>query len=90
MLSATPSRRWSRAEFTGPKIKTHGPEGRFSGFLYIEKEGFEPLLSHARIAERFDLAIMSCKGMSVTAARELVDQTWARYRARCTSCTTST
>jgi hypothetical protein len=48
--------------------------------LYIEKEGFEPLLRTSRIGQKFDLSIMSCKGMSVTAARQLVDQTCARYK----------
>ena len=38
---------------------------RFAALLYIEKEGFEPLLKEARIAERFDLAIMSCKGQGI-------------------------
>jgi hypothetical protein len=66
--------------FNDPQVSTHGPEGRFGALLYVEKEGFEPLLQQARIAERFDLAIMSCKGMSVTAARELVDQTCARFK----------
>jgi hypothetical protein len=42
--------------------------------LFIEKEGFDPLLEQARIAERFDIAIMSTKGMSVTAARMLLDR----------------
>lgn len=46
---------------------------RYAAVLYIEKEGFEPLLKEARIAERFDLAILSCKGQSVVAARKLVD-----------------
>jgi hypothetical protein len=32
------------------------------------------LLRAAKIAERFDIAIMSTKGMSVTAARQLLDQ----------------
>ena len=32
-----------------------------------------PLLKAARLAERFDIAIMSTKGVSVTAARELAD-----------------
>jgi hypothetical protein len=41
---------------------------------FIEKEGFDPLLQQARIAERFDIAIMSTKGMSVTAARMLLDR----------------
>jgi hypothetical protein len=42
--------------------------------LYIEKEGFEPLLRQARIAERFEIALLSCKGQSVVAARKFVDQ----------------
>jgi hypothetical protein len=37
------------------------------------------LIAAARIAARYDLMIMSCKDMSVTAARELVDQTCARF-----------
>ncbi len=49
------------------------PSQRFSAVLYIEKEGFGPMLQEARIAERFDLAIVSCKGQSVVAARKLVD-----------------
>jgi hypothetical protein len=53
---------------------TFGPEHRFSAVLFIEKEGFGPLLEKARIAERFDLAIMSSKGMSTTAARLLLDR----------------
>ena len=32
-----------------------------------------PLMKAAKIGERFDLAITSSKGMSVTAARELID-----------------
>jgi hypothetical protein len=47
--------------------------------LFVEKEGFEPLLNAARIGERFDLADMSNKGMSVTAARALADEMCARY-----------
>jgi DNA topoisomerase VI subunit A len=42
--------------------------------LFIEKEGFQHLLKAARIAERFDIAIMSSKGMPTTAARQLVDR----------------
>jgi DNA topoisomerase VI subunit A len=42
--------------------------------LYAEKEGFDELIAAARIQERFDIAFMSCKGMSVTAARRLLDQ----------------
>ena len=54
-------------------IYTKGPRNRFRFALFVEKEGFDPLLERAQIAERFDLAIMSTKGMSVTAARRLVD-----------------
>ena len=32
-----------------------------------------PLMKAAKMGERFDLAITSSKGMSVTAARELID-----------------
>jgi DNA topoisomerase 6 subunit A-like protein len=53
---------------------TSGPGNRFDTILYVEKEGFEPLLKAVRIAERFDVAIMTTKGMSVTAARQLLDR----------------
>jgi hypothetical protein len=46
---------------------------RYQGVLYIEKEGFDPQLREAKIAERFDIAIISCKGQSVVAARRFVD-----------------
>jgi hypothetical protein len=46
---------------------------RYQGVLYIEKEGFDPQLREARIADRLDLAVISCKGQSVTAARMYVD-----------------
>jgi hypothetical protein len=41
--------------------------------LYVEKEGFMPLFERVGL-ERYDIAIMSSKGMSVTAARELVNR----------------
>jgi hypothetical protein len=53
---------------------TVGPENRYRFALFIEKEGFYPLLEVTRVAERFDVAVMSTKGMSVTAARKLVDE----------------
>jgi hypothetical protein len=61
------------ARLASASIVTSGPEGRFGGVLFVEKEGFMPLMEAARIGERFDLAITSSKGMSVTAARELID-----------------
>ena len=56
------------------RLPTCGPTNRYSAILFIEKEGFLPLLNEAKIAERFDIAIMSTKGLSVTAARELIDR----------------
>jgi hypothetical protein len=53
---------------------TMGPANRYRYALFVEKEGFNPLLESAQIAERYDLAIMSTKGMSVTAARQLVEE----------------
>ena len=52
---------------------TVGPMNRYGFALFIEKEGFAPLLDRANIAGRFDVAVMSTKGMSVTAARALVE-----------------
>jgi hypothetical protein len=46
---------------------------RYQAVLYIEKEGFDPQLREARIADCFDIAIISCEGQSVTAARMYVD-----------------
>jgi hypothetical protein len=57
-----------------PQFPTYGPENRYKTILFVEKEGFDPLLRAAQIAERFDIAIMSTKGMSVTAARRLIDK----------------
>jgi hypothetical protein len=62
------------AGFSQSKVETNGPSGNFGAVLFIEKEGFAPLLKAARIAEKFDVAIMSTKGMSVVAARALVDE----------------
>ena len=53
---------------------TVGPQFRYRAALFIEKEGFNPLLQQAKIAERFDLAVLSTKGMSNTATRKLLDE----------------
>jgi hypothetical protein len=52
---------------------TSGPESRYRNVLFVEKEGFDELWRSARLAERYDLAIMSTKGMSVVASRKLID-----------------
>jgi DNA topoisomerase 6 subunit A-like protein len=59
--------------FSQASVKTIGPSGNYNGVLFIEKEGFDELIKQTKIPERFDLAYMSTKGMSVTAARELAD-----------------
>ena len=58
---------------------TAGPKNRFGAILFLEKEGFAPLLEEVQLAARYDLAIMSTKGMSVTASRELVEDLCATY-----------
>ncbi len=70
----------NEAGYVGPKVSTRGPEGRCGGLLYIEKRGFRELLDQAQIAGRFDLTVMSCKGMSVAAARMVIDRTCARFK----------
>jgi hypothetical protein len=58
---------------------TFGPQHRYSAVLFIEKEGFMPLFEAVQLKERYDLAIMSTKGMSTTASRKLVDQLCSAY-----------
>jgi hypothetical protein len=70
---------WHADVITDPEIEfdtaypTSGPDNRYRDVLFIEKEGFKPLMEAARIAQRFDLGLMSTKGMSVVAARRLVN-----------------
>jgi hypothetical protein len=59
--------------FAAGRIETRGPNGCFGAVLFVEKEGFGPLFEAVHLDERFDLGIMSPKGMSVTAARTLID-----------------
>lgn len=63
----------------GLEFPTRGPKARYSAVLFVEKEGFNPLFKAARLAERFDLAIMSTKGLSVTASRHLVDELCSQH-----------
>jgi hypothetical protein len=53
---------------------TSGPQNRYRNVLVVEKEGFDELFEAVGLAERHDLAIMSTKGMSVVAARQLLDE----------------
>jgi hypothetical protein len=62
------------AEFSDASVDVIGPSGGISGVLFCEKEGFNPLFKAVNLANRYDLMIVSTKGVSVTAARLLVDQ----------------
>jgi len=61
------------AGFAGAGVTVVGPAGNLSGILFCEKEGFNPLFRAANLANRYDLMIVSTKGVSVTAARRLID-----------------
>ena len=58
----------------GDSYPTKGPKNRYGAILFIEKEGFSELFKKAEIAKKYDLCIMSTKGMSTTAARQLIDE----------------
>jgi hypothetical protein len=62
-----------------PAFPTAGPQHRFGAVMFIEKEGFTPLFEAVHLAERFDIAIMSTKGMSVTAARQLAEDLCGKH-----------
>jgi hypothetical protein len=53
---------------------TRGPLNRYGTIVFIEKEGFGPLLKAAQIAKCFDVGFTSSKGMTVTALRKLLDE----------------
>ncbi len=59
---------------------TRGPEHRYGAVLFIEKEGFLPIFERAQLAKRYDVAIMSTKGISVVAARQLVDELCGKHQ----------
>jgi hypothetical protein len=85
MSATTPTRFSKRQGSHVRRSKPTAPKGRYGGLIYIEKEGFWPIFERARLAEKFDVSIMSCKGMSVTAARTLIDKRCATI-SRCSSC----
>ena len=61
------------AEFADASVDIVGPSGNLSAVLFCEKEGFNPLFKAVNLANRYDLMIISTKGVSVTAARQLID-----------------
>ncbi|WP_316205268.1 hypothetical protein [Bradyrhizobium sp. SZCCHNS3004] len=50
------------------------PVWTFNKLLYIEKQGAQEALSAERWSERHDCAVMSSKGFSTRAARDLIDK----------------
>jgi DNA topoisomerase 6 subunit A-like protein len=72
-LASIKTPKFKEPDFAAGSIDTRGPSGCFGAVLFIEKEGFVPLFEAVHLAERYDLAIMSTKGMSSTAARTLID-----------------
>ena len=61
-------------EFSDAGVDIIGPSGGFGAIMYVEKEGFDPLFKAVDLANRHDLMIISNKGLSVTAARKLIDE----------------
>jgi hypothetical protein len=50
------------------------PQWNFNKIVYIEKEGAQEALKQNRWCERHDCAVMSSKGFSTRAARDLIDK----------------
>ena len=67
------------------------PAWTFNKLVYIEKEGAIEALKEARWPERHDCAVMSSKGFSTRAARDLIDKLAEHDEpVRCSACTTPT
>ena len=67
------------AGFLDASVEVIGPSGNLSAVLFCEKEGFGPLFKAVDLANRRDLMIISTKGVSVTAARRLIDHLCGGY-----------
>jgi hypothetical protein len=67
------------ADFGDASVNVIGPDGGISGVLFCEKEGFNPLFKAINLANRYDIMIVSTKGVSVTAARQLIDDICGGY-----------
>ena len=85
------SRRSTPPRSPPPRVSTQGPAGRYGAVLFIEKEGFTPILEAARIPERFDIAPMSHQGHERHGGAHAGRRALRAARpARCSSCTIST
>ncbi len=63
----------TKIQHVGQRFPTSGSANRFGAILICEKEGFDELLKAENIPERYDIALMSTKGISALAARRLVE-----------------
>ena len=63
-----------RGQFRRRERRRRRANGGYAGVLFCEKEGFGPLFKSVDLANRYDLMIVSSKGVSVTAARRLIDE----------------
>ena len=57
----------------GRLVDAANPAFRFGAVIFVEKEGYTELIRKARIAERFDVAFASTKGLPNTSIRRLLD-----------------
>ena len=48
------------------------PDYQYDKILYIEKEGFKPILDTVHLGQRYDMAIMTSKGYAVRAAKDIL------------------
>jgi DNA topoisomerase VI subunit B len=66
--------RLSPMSVSEPVVSHTGHHGLYKYALFIEKEGFEPLIRAAKIQEKYGIALLSTKGMSTFAARDLIER----------------
>jgi hypothetical protein len=57
-----------------------GPDAKYAGVLFVEKEGFNEILHQSGLLAKFDLVLMSTKGMPVGAASDLLFGLGGRVR----------
>lgn len=60
-------------------VSTCGPQHRFGGLLFNEKEGFDEAYAVAQLPDRYDIATLSTKGITVTAARKLAEEICSQF-----------
>jgi hypothetical protein len=61
--------------FCLPRVfPTCGPRYRYGAILFLEKEGFHQIVQASGILNRYDVALMSSKGMPTTSSRDLVER----------------